>query len=64
MAWKAALVYATCPLGTDATQTGAIYVPAAYPYLLAPIVCIVLFQFALMAFAGGLEEFFDPRLRA
>lgn len=51
-------------LNLAATQTGAIYVPAAYPYLLAPIACIVLFQFALMAFAGGLEEFFDPRLRA
>jgi peptide/nickel transport system permease protein len=51
-------------LNLAATQTGAIYVPQAYPYLLAPIACIVLFQFALMAFAGGLEEFFDPRLRA
>ncbi|MBT9547626.1 MAG: ABC transporter permease [Candidatus Sericytochromatia bacterium] len=50
-------------LNLAATQTGAIYVPEAYPYLLAPIACIVLFQFALMAFAGGLEEFFDPRLR-
>jgi peptide/nickel transport system permease protein len=51
-------------LNLAATQTGAIYVPAAYPYLLAPIACIVLFQFALMAVAGGLEELFDPRLRA
>lgn len=51
-------------LNLAATQTGAIYVPNAYPYLLAPIGCIVLFQFALMAFASGLEELFDPRLRA
>lgn len=51
-------------LNLAATQTGAIYVPNAYPYLLAPIACIVLFQFALMAFAGGLEELFDPRLRS
>lgn len=50
-------------LNMATTQTGAIYVPNAYAYLLAPIVFIVIFQFALMAFASGLEEFFDPRLR-
>lgn len=50
-------------LNLATTQTGAIYVPNAYAYLLAPIGFIILFQFALMAFASGLEEFFDPRLR-
>ncbi len=48
-------------LGT--TQTGAIYIPSAYPYLLAPIFFIVLFQFSLISFASGVEELFDPRLR-
>lgn len=50
-------------LNLATTQTGAIYVPNAYAYLLAPIGFIILFQFALMAFASGLEELFDPRLR-
>lgn len=50
-------------LNLATTQTGAIYVPHAYAYLLAPIAFIILFQFALMAFASGLEELFDPRLR-
>lgn len=50
-------------LNLATTQTGAIYIPSAYPYLLVPIVMITLFQFALMAFSSGVEEFFDPRLR-
>ena len=50
-------------LNLAAKQTGAIYVPQALPYLLAPILFIVMFQFALINFAGGVEEFFDPRLR-
>lgn len=50
-------------LNLATTQTGAIYVPNAYAYLLAPIGFIILFQFSLMAFASGLEELFDPRLR-
>lgn len=50
-------------LNLATTQTGAIYVPNAYPYLLAPIFFIVLFQFSLICFASGVEELFDPRLR-
>jgi len=44
-------------------STGAIYVPHAYGYLFAPIFFIVLLQFALISFASGIEEIFDPRLR-
>lgn len=51
-------------LNLATTQTGAIYIPNAYPYLLVPIAMITLFQFALMAFSSGVEEFFDPRLRS
>lgn len=51
-------------LNLATTQTGAIYIPNAYPYLLVPIFMITLFQFALMAFSSGVEEWFDPRLRS
>jgi peptide/nickel transport system permease protein len=44
-------------------QTGAIYVPSALPYLLSPMGAIILFQYALICFASGIEEIFDPRLR-
>lgn len=47
-----------------AKQVGAIYVPAALPYLLSPIFFIILLQYALINFASGLEELFDPRLRS
>lgn len=50
-------------LNLATTQTGAIYIPSAYPYLLSPIFFIVLFQFSLISFATGIEELFDPRLR-
>lgn len=50
-------------LNMAAYQTGAVYVPSAFAYILSPIACIVLFQFALICFAGGIEEIFDPRLR-
>lgn len=50
-------------LNLATTQTGAIYIPSAYPYLIAPIFFIVLFQFSLICFASGVEELFDPRLR-
>ena len=45
-------------------STGAIYVPQAYGYLFAPIFFIVLLQLGMIFFASGLEEIFDPRLRA
>jgi len=44
-------------------QTGAIYVPSALSYLLSPLFAIVLLQYSLLCFAGGVEEIFDPRLR-
>lgn len=50
-------------LNLAAFQSGAIFVPHAYAYVLAPIAAIVLFQYSLVYFAGGLEEIFDPRLR-
>lgn len=50
-------------LNIAAKQSGALYVPAALPYLLSPIFFIVLFQFALINFSYGIEEIFDPRLR-
>jgi len=51
-------------LNIASKQVGAIYVTKALPYLLAPIFSIVLFQFALINFASGVEEMFDPRLRS
>lgn len=50
-------------LNIAARQSGALYVPAALPYLLSPIFFIVFFQFALINFSYGVEEIFDPRLR-
>lgn len=51
-------------LNIAAKQVGAIYVQKALPYLLSPIFFIVLFQFALINFASGIEEMFDRRLRS
>lgn len=45
-------------------QTGAIYVPRALPYLLAPMGSIVLFQYGGLCLAHAIEEMFEPRLRA
>jgi peptide/nickel transport system permease protein len=45
-------------------QSGAIYIPHAYTYVLAPMLAIVLFQYCLVRFASGIDEIFDPRLRA
>ena len=44
-------------------QTGAIYVPSALSYLLSPMIAIILFQYSLICFGGGIDEIFDPRLR-
>lgn len=51
-------------LNIAAKQVGALYVPAALPYLLSPIFFIVLLQFALINFAAAVEQIFDPRLRS
>ncbi|MCD6310496.1 MAG: ABC transporter permease, partial [Candidatus Eremiobacteraeota bacterium] len=45
-------------------QTGAIYVPSALSYLLSPMIAIILFQYSLICFGSGIDELFDPRLRA
>ncbi|MBT9585030.1 ABC transporter permease [bacterium] len=50
-------------LNLAAFQSGAIFLPQGQVYLLAPLLAIVLFQYSLILFAGGVEEIFDPRLR-
>ena len=50
-------------LNLATVSTGAIFVPQAYGYLFAPIFFIVMLQYSLICFTGGLEEIFDPRLR-
>jgi peptide/nickel transport system permease protein len=50
-------------LNLAAFQTGAIYIPRAYSYLLSPMIAIILFQYSLVCFASGIDELFDPRLR-
>jgi len=46
-------------------QSGAIYImPGGLPYLLAPMGAIILFQYGALCLAYGLEEWFNPRLRA
>ncbi len=45
-------------------QTGAIYVPRALSYVLSPLLAIMLLQLGGYFFASGLEEIFNPRLRA
>lgn len=50
-------------LNLAAFQSGALFLPQGRAYLLAPLCAIVLFQYALILFASGIEEFFDPRLK-
>lgn len=45
-------------------QSGALYVPRALPYVLAPMGAIVLLNLGAVFFAHGLDEVLDPRLRA
>jgi len=45
-------------------QTGAIYVPSAICYVLSPLLAITFLQLGGYFFAHGLEEIFNPRLRA
>lgn len=51
-------------LNIAVSQTGAIYVPYALPFLLSPMFAIILFQYSAICFSSGLEEMFDPRLRS
>ncbi len=50
-------------LNLAAFQSGAIYIPRAWSYLLSPMLAIILFQYSLINFASGVDELFDPRLR-
>jgi peptide/nickel transport system permease protein len=43
-------------------NTGAIFIPSALAYVLAPLFAVVLFQYSMVAFASGLDEHFHPRL--
>ncbi len=48
----------------QALQQGAIYFGDSVLYVLSPIVAIAFFQLSLVALASGLEDVFNPRLRA
>lgn len=45
-------------------NTGGIFNPKGYFYLLSPMLCIVLFQMACIFFSSGLDEALNPRLRS
>lgn len=45
-------------------QQGAIYFANSFWYIMSPILAIALFQLSLVALASGLEDVFNPRLRA
>jgi peptide/nickel transport system permease protein len=45
-------------------QTGAIYVPSGIYYAVFPILAIMFFQLGGYLFGHGLDEIFNPRLRA
>ena len=49
-------------LNLAAFSTGSIFVPHALPYLLSPMLAIILFQYSLICFGTAIEELFDPRL--
>jgi peptide/nickel transport system permease protein len=44
-------------------NTGGIFNPKGYIYLISPIMCLGLFQMACIFFSNGLEEALNPRLR-
>jgi peptide/nickel transport system permease protein len=45
-------------------NTGGIFNPKAYIYLLSPIVCLALFQLGCIFLANGLDEAFNPRIKS
>jgi peptide/nickel transport system permease protein len=47
-----------------AQSQGALYFADSFWYILSPILAISLFQLSLVALASGLEDVFNPRLRA
>lgn len=44
-------------------NTGGIFNPRGYYYLLAPIVCLSLFQMGSIFFSNGIDDAMNPRLR-
>lgn len=50
-------------LNLATTNAGSIFVPRGLMYVLAPLTTIVIFQYSMVAFASGLDELLDPRLR-
>ena len=47
-----------------AQSQGALYFSDSFWYIFSPILAIALFQLSLVALAAGLEDVFNPRLRA
>ena len=47
-----------------AQSQGALYFSDSFWYIMSPILAISLFQLSLVALAAGLEDVFNPRLRA
>jgi peptide/nickel transport system permease protein len=47
-----------------AQSQGALYYSDSFWYIFSPILAISLFQLSLVALASGLEDVFNPRLRA
>jgi peptide/nickel transport system permease protein len=47
-----------------AQSQGALYFSDSFWYIMSPILSISLFQLSLVALASGLEDVFNPRLRA
>jgi peptide/nickel transport system permease protein len=47
-----------------AQSQGALYFSDSFWYIMSPILAISLFQLSLVALASGLEDVFNPRLRA
>ncbi|MGK9250124.1 ABC transporter permease [Paenibacillus humicus] len=45
-------------------NTGGIFNPKGYIYLISPILCLGLFQMSCIFFSNGLEEALNPRLRS
>ncbi|MEG0774185.1 ABC transporter permease [Clostridium sp.] len=45
-------------------NTGGIFNPKGYYYLLSPMLCLALFQMACIFFSSGLDEALNPRLRS
>jgi peptide/nickel transport system permease protein len=51
-------------LNLAVSQTGGIFNPLGFIYLLSPIVCLGLFQLGSIFFANGIDEALNPRLRS